>query len=431
MADTIHALATAPGKAGIAVIRVSGDAADRICRTLCGALPRPRVATLRDLRDADGALIDTGLVLRFGAGASFTGEPVIEFQVHGGPAIVRAVLAAIYATGLSRPAEAGAFTRRALNAGRMDLTQVHGLADALEAETELQRIAAMRRLSGATGNRFRAWRRTLVEVAARLEATIDFADEDLPDDILAGLADRLDAVADDLSSQIEGYAAARALRTGFEIAVIGPPNVGKSSLINMLSGRDTSIVSDVPGTTRDVVEARIDIAGIPVTFLDTAGLRDATDPVETLGIDRARTRARDADLRLHLSDEDNWQTRDLATPSDLFLRTKSDTASRVVSDAIPVSTRLPDGVDALLAALEATLSSKVHGLSEISRAYELESFRKGEHALRVAIACISNADVEIVLDEVYVGIRKLDQVVGTVDVENLLDEIFSSFCIGK
>ncbi|UWQ21990.1 tRNA uridine-5-carboxymethylaminomethyl(34) synthesis GTPase MnmE [Jannaschia sp. W003] len=431
MRETIHALATAPGRAGIAVLRVSGPAADAICAALVGRLPPPRLASRVQVRDADGALIDEALALRFEEGASFTGEPVLELHLHGGPAIVRSVTAAVAATGLARPAEPGEFTRRALEAGRMDLTQVHGLADALEAETERQRVAAMRRLSGETGARFRDWRRSLVEIAARLEATVDFADEDLPADVTAGLAARLAEVAEGLEREVAGFDAARALRDGFEVAVIGPPNVGKSSLINVLSGRDTAIVSDVAGTTRDVLEARLDVGGFLVTVLDTAGLRETGETVERIGVARARERAEGADLRIHVSDRDTWDTDDLFRTGDIRVRSKSDLGGDASNDALPISTRTGDGITPLLARIEDTLSARVGGMGEITRTYEREAFERGARHLRAAAGMVEDAGVELVLDEIYVAIRAVDQVIGTVDVESLLGEIFSSFCIGK
>ncbi|WP_373050624.1 tRNA uridine-5-carboxymethylaminomethyl(34) synthesis GTPase MnmE, partial [Thalassovita aquimarina] len=302
--DTIFALATAHGKAGVAVIRVSGPLAHSAGERLAGMLPDPRKAGLRLLRDGQGVRLDEALVLTFPDKSSFTGEAVVELQLHGSVAVVASVLRELGNMDGLRQAEPGEFTRRALENGRLDLAQVEGLADLIEAETEAQRRQALRVLSGDLGNRAEEWRRDLIRAASLLEATIDFADEDIPVDVSPEVNELLDRVIASLSKEIAGVSAAERVRTGFEVAIVGAPNVGKSTLLNALAGRDAAITSEYAGTTRDVIEVRMDLAGLPVTLLDTAGLRETQDKVEEIGIKRARERAGLADLRVFLVEGD-------------------------------------------------------------------------------------------------------------------------------
>jgi tRNA modification GTPase len=298
--ETIYALSSAGGRAGVAVIRVSGPRVIKVIEALTGrAAPRPREAALRALVDpASGVALDRALVLFFRGPESFTGEDVAEFHVHGGRAVVASVLGALGGIEGLRTALPGEFTRRAFENDKLDLTEAEGLGDLIDAETEGQRRQALRQMEGALGRLYEGWRQRLIRVLAHAEADIDFADEDLPDELTATLGPKIGALAAEIQTHLDDGHRGERLRDGVEVAIIGPPNVGKSSLLNRLAGREAAIVSDEAGTTRDVLEVRLDLGGVPVTLADTAGLREAEGRVEREGISRARARAESADLRL-------------------------------------------------------------------------------------------------------------------------------------
>lgn len=423
--DTIFALASAPGAAGVAVVRISGVAAFSAAERLAGALPDARRAALRVVRDRDGAVLDEALVLRFDAGASFTGEDVVELQLHGSPAVVSAVLGELGRMDGLRQAEAGEFTRRALENGRLDLAQVEGLADLIEAETEAQRRQAMRVLSGRLGEMAEGWRRDLVRAAALVEATIDFADEDVPVDVMPEVSELLGRVLVSLEAEQNGVRVAERVRQGFEVAILGAPNVGKSTLLNALAGRDAAITSEIAGTTRDVIEVRMDLGGLPVTFLDTAGLRETEDFVEKLGIQRARERAEGADLRVLLTDGEDLPDVEV-TPGDIVLRSKSD-----LSQQGGISGKTGEGVSDLVERIRAELANRASVIGTATRDRHRAAMEVAGGHLRAAVAMGPDAEADFVAEEIRTAVRALDSLVGRVDVENLLDEIFSSFCIGK
>ena len=302
--DTIFALASAQGKAGVAIVRVSGPLAHDACTQLCGRGVPPRGTILRVLRDEMGEPLDQALVLSFSAPNSFTGENVVEFQTHGSIAVVTAVLDSLSKINGLRLAEPGEFTRRALENGKLDLSQVEGLADLIDAETEAQRKQAHAVLSGGLGLLAERWRKDLIRAASLIEVTIDFADEDVPVDVTPEVTTLLSGVQLDLERECKGVVIAERIRHGFEVAIVGAPNVGKSTLLNALAGREAAITSEYAGTTRDVIEVRMDLGGLPVTLLDTAGLRETTDHVEGMGISLARKRAEEADMRVFLVESD-------------------------------------------------------------------------------------------------------------------------------
>ena len=427
--DTIFALASAQGKAGVAVIRLSGPNAFAVATRLTGAELPPRGMSLRTLRDQGGARLDDGLVLTFQAPASFTGEDVAEFQIHGSTASVNAVLRCLSDTDGVRLAEPGEFTRRALENGKMDLTQVEGLADLIDAETEAQRKQAQVILAGGLGSLTERWRRDLIRAASLLEAVIDFADEDVPTDVTPEVRDLVNGVLADLRREAAGVKIAERIRTGFEVAIVGQPNAGKSTLLNTLAGREAAITSEYAGTTRDVIEVRMDLAGLPVTLLDTAGLRDTEDHVENLGIELAKKRAEAADLRVFLSDAPQ-QLGVAMQPEDIQVLPKADLRSDA---AAAVSGKTGHGVDALVNQISCVLSERTTSSGIATRERHRVAITKAAAALEASLAVLeSGPDLyDIVAEELRTAIRALESLVGRIDVETLLDEIFASFCLGK
>ncbi|WP_370287080.1 tRNA uridine-5-carboxymethylaminomethyl(34) synthesis GTPase MnmE [Pseudooceanicola nanhaiensis] len=423
--DTIFALASAPGAAGVAVVRISGPRAFSAAESLVGDLPDARRAGLRIVRGSDGTMIDEALVLVFGQGASFTGEDVVELQLHGSTAVVSAVLRELSDIDGLRQAEAGEFTRRALENGRLDLAQVEGLADLIEAETEAQRRQAMRVLAGRLGEKAETWRLDIVRAAALVEATIDFADEDVPVDVMPEVTELLERVLAGLQSEQRGAVVAERVRQGFEVAILGAPNVGKSTLLNALAGRDAAITSDIAGTTRDVIEVRMDLGGLPVTVLDTAGLRETEDLVESLGIQRARDRAASADIRVVLADGDFVPDVELCD-GDIVVQAKAD-----LRGGDGVSGKTGAGVSELVDRIRTELSGRAALIGTATRDRHRVAMELAEGHLRAAIALGKDGESDLIAEEIRSAVRALDSLVGRVDVENLLDEIFSSFCIGK
>ena len=425
--DTIYALASARGKAGVAVIRVSGPLAQSCAVQLTGGSLEERQPSLRRLVDAEGVLIDEALVLFFGEGRSFTGEDVVEFQTHGSPAIINALLACLSAMDGLRLAEPGEFTRRALENGRLDLAQIEGLADLIDSETEAQRLQAIRVFDGALGARVDAWRDDLIRAAALLEATIDFADEDIPVDVTPEVMALVGSTRDALVKESKGSEVAERIRDGFEVAILGAPNVGKSTLLNALAGRDAAITSSVAGTTRDVIEVRMDLKGLPVTFLDTAGLRETNDEVEALGIQRALQRAQKADLRVVLSVDGIAPEAVSLELEDIVLRAKADDGGDGVSGLTG------HGVSKLMKDVAQILERRISGASLAIRARHREALESGATSLQSALDELDRGmeRSELAAEDLRIAIRALESMVGRIDVENLLDEIFASFCLGK
>jgi|APTNR8051073442_1049403.scaffolds.fasta_scaffold06884_5 tRNA modification GTPase len=440
--DTIVALASGRGRAGVAVIRLSGPDAGQALRQVTGRpCPQPRRAALRTLRGADGEVLDQALTLWFPAPASFTGEDVAELHVHGGRAVIEGVLDALAARPAVRPAEAGEFTRRAFDNGRMDLTGAEGLADLVAAETAAQRRQALEQMGGALAARTEGWRHRLIETLAYLEACIDFSDEDIPADLERRVGDAVAELRGDIAAHLaDGYRGER-IRDGIRIAIIGAPNAGKSSLLNALARREAAIVSPQPGTTRDVIEVALDIAGYPVLLCDTAGIRGGGDAVEMEGVRRAREQARTADLRLAVIDGARWpdacaETRSLIDGETLVCVSKADLGR--VNDvaqvdghaASVVSVRTGGGISALIGRLEAALGERFGGGEAVS----LTRLRHRQ-ALEACLSGLDGAaaatEMETRAEELRHAATALGRITGRVDVEDLLDVIFGSFCIGK
>jgi len=428
--DTIFALATARGKAGVAVIRVSGPHALEAVQSLAGTLPEPRKAGLRLLRDDNGHRLDEALVLTFPGRNSFTGEDVGELHLHGSIATISAVLRELGGISGLRLAEPGEFTRRALENGRLDLAQVEGLADLIDAETEAQRRQALRVLSGALGDRADHWRSSLIRAAALLEATIDFVDEDVPVDVSPEVLGLINDTVSELQAEVDGTRVAERIREGFEVAIVGPPNVGKSTLLNALAGRDAAITSEIAGTTRDVIEVHMDLGGLPVTVLDTAGLRDSQDVVESLGIKRAKDRAADADLRIFLIDNDTELPGILPRPDDIIAYGKADLEQ---TNSFSVSGKTGAGIGQLVEKITKNLKDRATTAGIATRERHRTAMLLALRSLETGKTEVLNGPnrSELAAEELRTAIRALNSLVGRVDVEHILDEIFSSFCLGK
>ena len=424
--ETIFALASAQGRAGVSVIRLSGPDAKEVVSKFVVTLPEDRVAGLRTLSDDAGDPLDQALILRFDAPHSFTGEDVVELHLHGSIAVVQAVLRVLGDSDLARLAQPGEFTRRALENGQMDLAQVEGLADLIESETEAQRKQALRVVSGHLGQLVERWRSSLIRAAALIEATIDFVDEDVPVDVSPEVRDLLTVVKSDLIKEIAGSKVAERIRVGFEVAIVGAPNAGKSTLLNAMAGRDAAITSEIAGTTRDVIEVRMDLNGLPVTILDTAGLRDGKDAVEVIGIERALKRAGGADLRIFLAGKND----------DLPLTQQSDDI-RITPKAdisgVGVSGKTGQGVSELLARVQNILENRSSQAGLATHERHRIAMQSTLAALDIVLPLVDQGPehYDIAAEELRSAIRSLEALVGRIDVENLLDEIFSSFCLGK
>jgi len=434
--DTIFALATPPGRSAVAVVRISGPQARFGLETMAGSLPQPRLATLRALRDpASGERLDSALVLWFPGPASFTGEDVAELHLHGGRAVVAGVLDALAGLGW-RPAAAGEFTRRAFAAGKLDLTAVEGLADLIDAQTAAQRLQAMRNLTGDLARIVAGWRAPLVDVMARLEAEIDFADEGdvAATNDLQPLASTLHRVAGEMAGVLATFRSGERLRDGIVVVLAGPPNAGKSTLLNTLAGRDVAIVSDVPGTTRDVLEVHLDLGGLPVTLLDTAGLRESADAVEREGVRRTRDRVASADLVLWLTPIDADAPPPAGSPDAVVIRvaTKIDSVPKpALDDRHAISCVTGEGLDSLLKRIEACATELAGEPALLTRARHRDAVQHARESVLRAADGVSPDRLELAAEDVRLAVRALEGLVGRVDVEHVLDRLFSSFCIGK
>ncbi|PJF09984.1 tRNA uridine-5-carboxymethylaminomethyl(34) synthesis GTPase MnmE [Pseudorhodobacter sp. MZDSW-24AT] len=428
MADTIFALATARGKAGVAVIRVSGPKALEAASALGVQGLTPRRASLRDLV-FEGDAIDSGIVIYFEPGRSFTGEKVVEFQIHGGESVVSALLWSLERVPGLRLAEAGEFTRRALENGMMDLTQVEALADLIDSETEAQRRQAQAVLKGAIGQKAAAWRKDLIRAAALIEASLDFSEEDVPENVVPEVLALVSGLRDAFRLELTKSEGTERVRAGFEVAIIGAPNAGKSSLLNALVGREAAITSSIAGTTRDIIEVRMEIEGLAVTLLDTAGLRETEDEIEKIGVDRAKQRAEAADLRVlvlapeDLTDVPYW------TEQDIVVRSKAD----LVPQEGAISAKTGQGLDDLVKTIGLRLKDRVSGSGILIRERHRAALKTAFESMESARSSLYGEapPLELVAADIRMAAHALDLLVGKIGVETLLDEIFSSFCIGK
>jgi tRNA modification GTPase len=442
--DTIYAFATAPGRAGVALLRLSGPQAAETLRRLAGRLPTPRRARVTTFTDPrTGEIIDRGLALYFPAPHSLTGEDVAELHVHGGRAVAAALIEALAARPGLRPAEPGEFSRRAFLNGKLDLTEAEGIADLVAAETAAQRRQALRQMTGEAGRVYEGWRARLLKAQARVEAEIDFPDEGLPADLAAATARELAAIHSEIAAFLADNRRGERLRAGLAVAILGPPNAGKSSLMNALARREVAITAATAGTTRDVIEVALDLAGFPVTLADTAGLRQSRDAIEEEGVRRARAHAAAADLKLVVVDAarpDEAAAVAAAIDRDaVVVANKMDLAPRDDgrwADALGAgaAVKISVATGAGLAALEARLAA------EIAQRFGAESapfitrarHRRALEAAHAALGRYPQASApELAAEELRQAVNEVGRITGRVGVEDLLDVVFREFCIGK
>lgn len=452
--DTICALSSAPGKAGVAVVRVSGEAVRGCLERLAGGVPTPRMAVLRTIRDpASGQGIDRAIVLFYAGPSSFTGEDVAEILLHGGRAVIAAVLAALGRAGC-RLAEPGEFARRAFENGKIDLTEAEGIADLVDAETEAQRRQALSQANGALAKLYEGWRQELISAMALMEAAIDFSDEA---DVAADAVGQAEVIAEDLLARIRNHLAdgrrGEILREGFRVVLAGPPNAGKSSLLNALAQRDAAIVSPEPGTTRDVIEVRLDLEGLPVIVSDTAGIREGAGTIEAEGIRRTMARGREADLVLWLVDRcaPVWDVPEgLSAQEDRVARvlTKQDTVAGDLptlqedgaGSFLVVSAVTGEGLGRLVSMIAARARDRAFpgdspALTQARHRAALEDCARSLE--EVSRGSVSRPEVapglapELAAEELRRAARALGRITGRVDVEDVLDQVFGRFCIGK
>lgn len=429
--DTIFALASAAGRAGVAMVRVSGPVAGSVLAGLSGDLPPPRTASLRTLRGSDGE-IDRALVLWFPGPASFTGEDVAEFHIHGGRAIRERLFDALAVLG-ARPAGPGEFSRRAVEHGRLDLTRAEAVADLVDAETPAQLRQALRQYDGALADLYEGWRAGLIGALGRAEAAIDFSDDGVGEMEFLAARDRALEIIAAIQSHMDDGRRGEALREGLKLAIVGPPNAGKSSLINALARRDAAIVSDIPGTTRDVIELRLNLGGYLVQVADTAGLRETGDAIEAEGVRRALAQAGTSDLVLLLRDGTVPYTDYPGVAPDLLVWNKCDLPSFQKRDGISLSLKSGEGLGALIAALTAMVAERLETKDQtpaLTRPRHREALTQALESLRHALTAPSDQP-ELFAEDLRLALRAIGRITGQVDVEELLDRVFRDFCIGK
>ena len=438
--ETIFALSSGRPPSAIAIVRVSGPQAGPALTALVGKTPTPRMATRALLRDAAQQPIDDAVVLWFPGPASATGEDVAEFHVHGGQAVLAALFAALSAFADMRTAEPGEFTRRAFENGKLDLTEAEGLDDLIHADTDRQRRQALRQLKGLLGDKARDWRAQIIEASALIEAGIDFSDEgDVPAELIAPALARIKVLLREIEEVLAAQGQSERLREGLVVAIAGPPNVGKSTLINLLARREVAIVSPHAGTTRDIIEVQLDLDGYPVTVIDTAGIRESVDPVEQEGVRRAKARAADADLVLWMVDGSHQESPDEGAVPVWVVRNKIDLDAAVGRSRagqggpdFEISASRGDGIPNLIAALVG-FAQNYFGTAEgglIGRARQRQLLTETVVSLQRSISVVGEGE-ELAAEDLRLAVHSLGRLLGRVDVEDILDAIFREFCVGK
>jgi tRNA modification GTPase len=440
--QTIFALSSGRTPSAIAIVRVSGPQASTVLTQLTGKAPAPRMAARVLLRDANSQPIDDAVVLWFPGPASATGEDVVELHIHGGRAVLASVFAALSSVENVRPAEPGEFTRRAFENGKLDLTEAEGLDDLIHADTDRQRRQALRQLRGLLGDKARRWREEIIAASALIEAGIDFSDEgDVPAELIVPALAKIKTLLGEIQDALGTSGRSERLRDGLVVAIAGPPNVGKSTLMNQLARREVAIVSPHAGTTRDVIEVQLDLDGYPVTVIDTAGIRETDDPVEQEGVRRARARASEADLVLWLADAERARVEHESDTPLWLVRNKIDLGADQVGRAgsgraeireFRISARRGDGLAELVEAMVA-FAQDYFGANEgglISRERQRKLLEETAESLRRSVAVIGNGE-EFAAEDLRMAASSLGRLLGRVDVEDILDVIFRDFCIGK
>ena len=442
---TIFALSSGPGVAGVAVIRVSGKYTNEVIKTLTGKdLPQPRVATLRKINNINNSgLIDEGIVLWFPGPESYTGEDMAEFHIHGSRAVINAMHNSISKIQNCRLAEPGEFTRRAFQNGKVNLLKAESIADLVAAETEIQRKQAVKIMNGKTSNKFNSWRSKLIKILSHIEAKIDFPDEDLPKDILKEVNNISSEVLNEIKKSLNDEKVGEIIREGFKIAIVGPTNVGKSSLLNYLSKKDVAIVSEIAGTTRDVIETHLNLDGYPVIISDTAGIRESKDEIEKKGIKLALKRAEEADLRLVVIEPKNLNftgfLKDLFDENSILIINKSDLLQKKLDNQIKklnhvlISIKKKTNLDDLISKIKKKLQNKFLNYDEILITRERHRQHLEQCVVHLEIFAQKNEekDFDKAAEDLRLASRHLGMIVGKVDVEEILGSIFNDFCIGK
>ena len=442
---TIYALSSGSGTSGIATIRVSGKLAKKVVEQLTNSqIPEPRIATLKKINNINtNELIDEGIIIWFPGPNSYTGEDMVEFHVHGSLAVVQAIQNSISEIEGCRIADPGEFTKIAFQNNKINLLKAESIADLISSETEIQRRQAVKIMTGKSAERFNSWRDGLVKVLANVEAKIDFPDEDLPEDILKNIKTKVNEIKNEIKKTLNDQKVGERIREGFKIAIVGPPNAGKSSLLNYLSNKEAAIVSEIAGTTRDVIEVHLNINGLPVIISDTAGIRSSKDEIEKKGIKLALQKAEDADLNIVIIEpKSGFFTgflKDLLTSKSILVINKSDLNENLFIDEfkkykpIYISIKKEKNLNLLITEIKNKLKHQFHNSEDIliTRERHRQNLEKCVEHLQTFEEKNNLEEFDKASEDLRLAIRHLGRITGKVDVEEILDSIFNDFCIGK
>jgi len=431
-ADTIFAISTPPGKSAISLIRITGIKAFSIIKTLSSNMPKKsREATLNNIKTNTGEIIDQTITTIYGAPKSFTGEDMVELAMHGGAAVTQRLFKEFKKIKNLRLADPGEFTRRAFENNKLDLTQVEAIADIVNAETEMQRKNAISHLSGHFFKLTKDVFENLKKILANIEAIIDFSDEDLPENLLSDILEQIENTISTINAALEDSSLGLSIRNGFSVVIIGKPNTGKSSFLNKISGRNVAIVTNTPGTTRDILESFVDVEGYPLRFFDTAGIRESKNKIEKIGIDIALTASREADINLVFLDKNDEVDIFKYLKNAFFIKSKQDLGNSIFEGGgiFNISSKTGYGIEKLLSLVIKKLNKKNHKENGyISR-------ERHSDCLKKTIKHLNNAkklkNIDLLAEDIRLATKELSKLFGNIDIEDILDIIFSDFCIGK